>query len=81
MRRYKQYNTPSALSELNDFKLKAAGLEDKEDRKLTLSAVRKAGYKPSPATPKRSALSRSAAADAGPSTVSQPDVSVSMEVA
>ena len=42
------------LAELTDFKLKSAGVDDKEDRKLVLAAVRKAGYK---AKPKRKPLS------------------------
>ncbi|KAJ3540256.1 hypothetical protein NM688_g6253 [Phlebia brevispora] len=47
---YKTYNTPAMLAELTDFKLKAAGVDDKEERKLVMAAVRKAGYKPSAAT-------------------------------
>ncbi len=42
--RYKDYNTPSKASELSDVKLSAAGISDKEDRKLVLDAFHKAGY-------------------------------------
>jgi hypothetical protein len=34
------------LSQLTDVKLKSVGMDDKEDRKLILTAVRKAGYVP-----------------------------------
>ncbi|KAL5527335.1 hypothetical protein ACEPAG_6126 [Sanghuangporus baumii] len=44
---YKTHNTPSALGNLTDAKLKSLGIESKEDRKAVLAAVRKAGYKPS----------------------------------
>ncbi|KIP10711.1 hypothetical protein PHLGIDRAFT_100851 [Phlebiopsis gigantea 11061_1 CR5-6] len=50
--RYKQYNTPASLAELTEIKLKAAGVSEKEDRKVVLSAIRKAGYKPT-ASPAR----------------------------
>ncbi|KDR83666.1 hypothetical protein GALMADRAFT_1338794 [Galerina marginata CBS 339.88] len=42
--RYKEYNTPSTLAQLTEVKLKAAGIDSQEDRKLTLNALRKAGY-------------------------------------
>ncbi|KII95106.1 hypothetical protein PLICRDRAFT_48075 [Plicaturopsis crispa FD-325 SS-3] len=41
---YKEFNTRAALAKLTDVKLAALGLEDKEDRKLVLAALRKAGY-------------------------------------
>ncbi|KXN89656.1 hypothetical protein AN958_05523 [Leucoagaricus sp. SymC.cos] len=41
---YKVYNTPPQLNKLADSKLVAAGVSDKEDRKLVLAAFRKAGY-------------------------------------
>ncbi|KAL5488105.1 hypothetical protein ACEPAI_6213 [Sanghuangporus weigelae] len=44
---YKTHNTPSALGNLTDAKLKSLGIESKEDRKAVLAAVRKAGYKSS----------------------------------
>ncbi|KDQ64558.1 hypothetical protein JAAARDRAFT_28202 [Jaapia argillacea MUCL 33604] len=45
---FKTYNTTDALGRLTDFQLKFAGVEDKEDRKLVLAAIRKAGFKSSP---------------------------------
>ncbi|GJE84210.1 hypothetical protein PsYK624_002860 [Phanerochaete sordida] len=74
---YKQYNTPASLAELTEFKLRAAGVEDKDDRKLLLAAVRKAGYRSTPATPSRAAAAaRETSADAGPSSnSSRPDMS------
>ncbi|KAL0576922.1 hypothetical protein V5O48_005068 [Marasmius crinis-equi] len=42
--RYKQCNTAEQLSELDDFKLKGYGVEEKDVRKLVLTAVKKAGY-------------------------------------
>ncbi|KAI3612201.1 hypothetical protein WG66_012156 [Moniliophthora roreri] len=44
MKIYKQYNTPAQLSQLDDLKLISLGLDDKEFRKLVMSALRKAGY-------------------------------------
>ncbi|KAL5530672.1 GLN1 [Sanghuangporus sanghuang] len=44
---YKTHNTPSALGNLTDAKLKSLGIESKEDRKAALAAFRKAGYKSS----------------------------------
>ncbi|TFK43459.1 hypothetical protein BDQ12DRAFT_731481 [Crucibulum laeve] len=41
---YKEYNTPAKLGQLGDVKLKAAGIDDKDDRKIVLAAIRKAGY-------------------------------------
>ncbi|KAJ3896051.1 hypothetical protein GG344DRAFT_85526 [Lentinula edodes] len=41
---YKEYNTPAQLSLLTDLKLKASGVDDKEDRKNVMAAMRKAGY-------------------------------------
>ncbi|KAF8165272.1 hypothetical protein B0H34DRAFT_793681 [Crassisporium funariophilum] len=41
---YKEYNTPSKLGVLSDVKLKAAGIDDKDDRSLVMKALRKAGY-------------------------------------
>ncbi|KLO08268.1 hypothetical protein SCHPADRAFT_916979 [Schizopora paradoxa] len=42
---YKTYNTPAALAGLTDGKLSALGVDAKEDRKMVLAAVKKAGYK------------------------------------
>ena len=49
--RYKEYNTPDALAQLNDLKLKDLGIASNDDRKLVLSALAKVGYtsKASPA--------------------------------
>lgn len=41
---YKEYNTPSKLGQLSEVKLKAAGVDDKEDRSLIMQALRKVGY-------------------------------------
>ncbi|KAK1236492.1 hypothetical protein PQX77_000269 [Marasmius sp. AFHP31] len=43
---YKQCNTAEQLSELDDLKLKAYGVDEKDVRKLVLAAVKKAGYGP-----------------------------------
>ncbi|KAK0191044.1 hypothetical protein F5146DRAFT_931348 [Armillaria mellea] len=43
-RRYKAFNTPAQLSDLTELKLKACGIDDKDDRKNILSAVRNAGF-------------------------------------
>jgi hypothetical protein len=40
---YKEYNTRATLATLTDVKLKSAGVESQEDRKLVLAALRKAG--------------------------------------
>ncbi|KAE9410642.1 hypothetical protein BT96DRAFT_984149 [Gymnopus androsaceus JB14] len=45
---YKEFNTPAKLAKLTDIKLIASGVEDKEDRKLVMAAMRKAGYVTSP---------------------------------
>jgi len=42
---YKSHNTSAALAQLTDSKLRSEGVDDKEDRKLTLAAIKKAGYK------------------------------------
>ncbi|PCH41074.1 hypothetical protein WOLCODRAFT_162792 [Wolfiporia cocos MD-104 SS10] len=42
---YKTHGTPSLLAQLTDAKLRAAGVDDKELRKLVLAAIRKAGFK------------------------------------
>ncbi|KAI0304087.1 hypothetical protein BC826DRAFT_894815, partial [Russula brevipes] len=43
---YKVYNTPARLGELTDPKLLSLGVSDKEDRRLVLSALNAAGYRP-----------------------------------
>ncbi|KAJ7498834.1 hypothetical protein FB451DRAFT_1358267 [Mycena latifolia] len=57
---YKDYNTPAKLSELDEAKLLAAGIDAKESRKMVMTALRKAGYGVK--------SSRSNANQAGPST-------------
>ncbi|TFY64277.1 hypothetical protein EVG20_g5997 [Dentipellis fragilis] len=42
---YKEFNTPERLGQLTDAKLTSLGVADKEDRKLVLSAIGKAGYR------------------------------------
>ncbi|THH32881.1 hypothetical protein EUX98_g1289 [Antrodiella citrinella] len=42
---YKKYNTRTSLAQLDDLKLSSAGVTDKEERKLVLAALKKAGYK------------------------------------
>ncbi|KAF9008995.1 hypothetical protein BDQ17DRAFT_1398107 [Cyathus striatus] len=44
MQVYKECNTPAKLAELTEGKLVTAGIENKEDRKLVLNAIRKSGY-------------------------------------
>ncbi|KIK68059.1 hypothetical protein GYMLUDRAFT_154641 [Collybiopsis luxurians FD-317 M1] len=65
---YKEYNTPAQLAQLTDFKLKAAGVDDKEERKLVIAALRKAGYISAPARNKKDTLSLDASP--GPSSSS-----------
>lgn len=56
---YKTHNTPKRLAQLTDSRLKSAGVEDKDVRRLVLAAIKKAGYAP-----------RHTATAAGPSTTS-----------
>lgn len=42
--RFKGYNTPALLAQLDDAKLQVLGVKDKDLRRLFLTAVRKAGY-------------------------------------
>ncbi|KAL4076062.1 hypothetical protein J3A83DRAFT_4089915 [Scleroderma citrinum] len=41
---YKEFNTATALAQLDDAKLNVLGIEDKELRKIVLAAIHKAGY-------------------------------------
>ena len=66
--RYKTHNTPSQLGQLTDGKLKAAGVDDKEVRKLVLAAIRKSGYK----SPAAGTLSRGAAQNTSTSSAADP---------
>ncbi|KAL1747731.1 hypothetical protein HDZ31DRAFT_31287 [Schizophyllum fasciatum] len=50
---YKTYNAPNSLRALEDISLVRAGVDDKDTRKLVLSALRKAGYGPARAAGKR----------------------------
>ncbi|KAJ7228585.1 hypothetical protein GGX14DRAFT_547571 [Mycena pura] len=60
---YKEFNTPLKLSQLDEVKLLAFGIEEKDLRKQVLAAFRKAGYGP------KASASRSAA---GPSSQAEP---------
>lgn len=74
--RYKTHNTPSQLGQLTDGKLKAAGVDDKEVRKLVLAAIRKSGYK----APAAGASSRNAAQNtSSPGTADPPAASTSAQ--
>ncbi|KAA1466444.1 hypothetical protein DENSPDRAFT_925863 [Dentipellis sp. KUC8613] len=42
---YKEFCTPERLGQLTDVKLTSLGVAEKEDRKLVLSAIAKAGYR------------------------------------
>lgn len=42
--RFKEYNTPALLAQLDDAKLQVLGVKDKDLHRLVLAAVRKAGY-------------------------------------
>ncbi|KAF5363885.1 hypothetical protein D9756_000451 [Leucocoprinus leucothites] len=70
---YKMYNTPSHFNELTDPKLAATGVSDKDDRKLVLTAFRKAGYVyKGKAVTKKEAIEKNIASSpgAGPSALS-----------
>jgi len=41
---YKEFSTASQLNQLTEFKLKAAGVDSKDERKMVMTALRKAGY-------------------------------------
>ncbi|KAF8845863.1 hypothetical protein BDN67DRAFT_961513 [Paxillus ammoniavirescens] len=41
---FKEFNTPALLAQLDDAKLQAVGVGDKDLRKLVLAAIRKGGY-------------------------------------
>ncbi|KAJ6539423.1 hypothetical protein B0H19DRAFT_1178960 [Mycena capillaripes] len=58
---YKQHGTPTKLSELDEVKLLAAGIDDKESRKMIMTALRKAGYG------SKAKAARSSSNQAGPS--------------
>ncbi|KAJ7665541.1 hypothetical protein B0H17DRAFT_1184561 [Mycena rosella] len=60
---YKDFNTPAKLSELDEVKLLAAGIDEKDMRKMVTAALHKAGY--------GSKSARSNANQAGPSTPSR----------
>ncbi|KAF7355388.1 Glutamine synthetase [Mycena sanguinolenta] len=57
---YKDYNTPAKLEILDEAKLLAAGVDDKDSRKIVMTALRKAGYRVKSTRPNQS--------PAGPST-------------
>ena len=64
--RYREFNTPTALAQLDDAKLNVLGIEDKELRKVVLATVHKAGY------------TASAVAEASPSN-SKPSTAVNFK--
>lgn len=66
---YKDYNTPARLRELTEAKLTAAGVGEKNTRKLIVSALHKAGYTKSPASLKRKHESEGQGPVAGPSSL------------
>ncbi|KAJ7638884.1 hypothetical protein FB45DRAFT_415481 [Roridomyces roridus] len=47
---YKEYNTPAKLNELDEVKLVASGVSNKDTRKAVVKALRKAGYGPTKAS-------------------------------
>ncbi|KAF8205050.1 hypothetical protein BJ912DRAFT_1028259 [Pholiota molesta] len=66
---YKEYNTPAALTRLDDVTLSSLGVDSKEERKLAMTALKKAGYTSQGVT-RKTILSPSApklSASAGPS--------------
>ncbi|KAJ6628697.1 hypothetical protein B0H10DRAFT_1940108 [Mycena sp. CBHHK59/15] len=65
---YKNYNTPAKLSQVDEVKLLAAGIEDKDSRKMILAALRKAGY--------GAKADRSNQSQAGPSNLGRPMTAV-----
>jgi len=68
--RYKEYNTPARLAQLTEVRLSAAGVENKDDRKLVMTALRKAGHIPKEAPRKKLETTADDAPVAGPSTPS-----------
>ncbi|KAJ7068338.1 hypothetical protein C8F01DRAFT_1017602, partial [Mycena amicta] len=52
---YKEFSTPGKLSELDEVKLLSLGIDDKDLRKQTVMALRKAGYSQPQAGPSQSA--------------------------
>ncbi|THV08473.1 hypothetical protein K435DRAFT_771969 [Dendrothele bispora CBS 962.96] len=70
---YKQFSTTSQLITLTDLKLKVAGIDDKEDRKLVLAAMQKSGYTPAgPVRKKLTSEVTNESSTAGPSTRAPP---------
>lgn len=66
---YKEYNTPAMLGQLSDYKLKVVGIDDKDDRKLVMGAIRKARLKGSLRKQKKESSSTLVSPIAGPSAV------------
>ncbi|KAF7292392.1 Glutamine synthetase [Mycena chlorophos] len=64
---YKDYSTPSKLSELDDFKLAALGIEEKDLRKQVVASLRKAGYVVNARKTARASDSNAENPEAGPS--------------
>ncbi|KAF8076475.1 hypothetical protein FPV67DRAFT_1776968 [Lyophyllum atratum] len=69
---YKEYGTPAKLAQLDDIKLVTAGVDNKDDRKAVLTALRESGYLPKDARKKisKKAEESSVAGPSSPSTTS-----------
>ncbi|KAG5648995.1 hypothetical protein DXG03_000344 [Asterophora parasitica] len=63
---YKTYNTPAKLAQLDDIKLVSAGVDNKDDRKIFLAALREAGHLPKDA--RKKLVKAEASSIAGPSS-------------
>jgi len=75
--RYNEFHTPSQLATLTDLKLKVAGIDDKEDRKMTLAAMKKSGYLPiAPVRKKLASEASTESSTACPSTPQTPITTV-----
>lgn len=60
---YKKHGAPDALALLTDAALAESGVREKEDRRLVLAAVRKAGYKAASASPRKRPATSAEGAD------------------
>jgi hypothetical protein len=70
--RFKKYNTPALLAQLDDAKLQVLGVNDKDLRRLVLAAVRKAGYTRPTGKPELAEGDSRAQSVAGPSSSKHP---------
>ncbi|ETW84001.1 hypothetical protein HETIRDRAFT_239532, partial [Heterobasidion irregulare TC 32-1] len=69
---YKQHNTPARLGRLTNLELANLGIADKDDRKLVLAAIAKAGYRAQAAGPSKVRLARDRYLSSGPHTPAAP---------